>query len=88
MIIGIELEHFLDEKGASPDCPKWIFPKGEHWDFYNYDAGLRLDESGLCCVGQTSQGGNINPRCERCPIRGILFPELNYHNYLNNLYKG
>ena len=87
MIIGIELEKFLDKKGASRDYPKWIMPQGDNWAFYQHDPGLRLDEIGIRCMGQTSQGGNINPRCDECSIRGKLFTEFNYHNYIDVLYR-
>ena len=86
MIIGIELEKFLDKKGADPNCPKWIFPHGDYWAFYNYDSGLRLTEESLSCTGQKSKGGNLNPLCKECSIRDKVFPEVNYHNYLEVLY--
>ena len=83
MIIGIEMEKFFEDKGASPDCPRWIFPQGENWAFYHDDNGIRLDDNGISCEGQKSRGGNMNPRCEHCPIRGIKYNELNSENYVN-----
>ena len=86
MLIGIELERYFDKKRASPDCPHWIYPRGKDWAFYHEDIGIRLDEEGIRCEGQRSQGGNLNPRCEDCPIRGKKFTDINYRNYLEKGY--
>ena len=87
MIVGVELEQFLQKKGANNPCPGWVTPKGENWAFYCYDIGLKIDDHGFSCTGQKSKGGNLNPLCEGCPVKGVVFPELTSNNYTQVLYK-
>jgi hypothetical protein len=80
MIIHKEIETFVRQ--YYPQCPGWIDPQGENWDFFEV-SGLHVSPKGLTCSGSTSRGGALNQLCLKCSVKDVLLPQVNERNCLS-----